>query len=46
MEQEKKVLSLEQVLSELNPAEQQAAILMYKEDKSTPQEIKEFFDSL
>ena len=39
-------LTLEEVLKELNPAEQEAALLMYKEHGETPTEIKEFFDSL
>lgn len=39
-------LTLEEVLKELNPAEQEQAIGMYKEYGQTPQEIKEFFDSL
>ena len=39
-------LTLEQVLTELNPAEREAAMLMYREDGKTPQEIQEFFNSL
>lgn len=39
-------LTLEEVLKDLNPAEREAALLMYKERGKTPTEIKEFFDSL
>lgn len=42
---ENRELTLEQVLAELNPAEQEAAREDYAAGMS-PQEIKEFFDSL
>ena len=38
-------LTLEQVLAELNPAEREVALAAYQRGE-TPQEIKEFFDSL
>ena len=39
-------LTLEEVMTELNPSERDQAMLMYYEDKETLQEIKAFFDSL
>ena len=39
-------LTLEQVLAELNPAERESAMVLYRDYHETPQEIKEFFDSL
>ena len=42
---EREALTIEQVLAELNPSEREAALLDFQEGK-TPQEIKEFFDSL
>lgn len=42
---EQQELTVEQLLQELNPAEQEAARLMLQRGE-TPQEIKEFFDSL
>ena len=41
-----KELTLEEVLKDLNPSEREQALLMYQERGETPQEIKEFFDSL
>lgn len=38
-------LTLEEVMEELNPAEQEVAIQMVRRGE-TPQEIKAFFDSL